>query len=163
MICGIQAHANFIQDMAMILNYLRTSPTPKLNPARPLIPGSPPPAALPLDPVTYITCAVDSVAPLIRLRGYKGLAGGGKSLEVPYPIALRQRRRTAFQWILDAVEKKKSKGSGRGIFPNRVAEEIVAIVEGRSSLWDKRNLVHKMGTTNRANVAALAQRQRGKR
>ncbi|KAK3364883.1 hypothetical protein B0T24DRAFT_683525 [Lasiosphaeria ovina] len=37
-----------------------------------------------------------------------------------------------FQWILDVVEKKPSEGSGRGMFPTRVAEEIVAVVEGRS-------------------------------
>ncbi|KAB5566562.1 ribosomal protein S7 domain-containing protein [Coniochaeta sp. 2T2.1] len=146
------------RDMAMILNYLRTSPPPKINPARPLLPGSPPPSHLPLDPVLYLTLAIDSVAPLIRMRGYAGMAGSGKKLEVPAPLALRQRRRTAFQWILDVVEKKKSKGSGRTMFPHKVAEEIVAIMEGRSSVWDKRNLVHRMGTAARANIATVAKR-----
>jgi small subunit ribosomal protein S7 len=144
--------------MAMILNYLRTSPPPKINPARPLLPGAPPASHLPLDPVLYLTLAVDSVAPLIRIRGYTGMAGSGKKLEVPAPLALRQRRRTAFQWILDVVEKKKSKGSGRTMFPHRVAEEIVAIMEGRSSVWDKRNLVHRQGTAARANLATVAKR-----
>ncbi|OIW25049.1 ribosomal protein S7, partial [Coniochaeta ligniaria NRRL 30616] len=140
------------RDMAMILNFLRTSPPPKINPARPLLPGAPPASHLPLDPVLYLTLAVDSVAPLIRIRGYTGMAGSGKKLEVPAPLALRQRRRTAFQWILDVVDKKKSKGSGRTMFPHRVAEEIVAIMEGRSSVWDKRNLVHRQGTAARANL-----------
>ncbi|KAL2262871.1 hypothetical protein VTK26DRAFT_9197 [Humicola hyalothermophila] len=142
------------RDMAMILNYLRTSPPPKLDPARPLLPGHPPASHLPLDPVLYLGLAIDSVAPLIKLRGFKGLAGGGRSLEVPYPLRARQRRRTAFNWILDAVEKKKksNKGSGRTMFPHRVAEEIVAVVEGRSSVWDKRNQLHKLGTANRANL-----------
>jgi small subunit ribosomal protein S7 len=145
--------------MAMILNYLRTSPVPKLNPQRPLLPGAPPASHLPLDPVLYLTLAVDSVAPLIRIRGYSGIAGGGKKLDVPSPLALRQRRRTAFQWILDVVEKKKSKGSGRTMLAHKVAEEIVAIAEGRSSVWDKRNLVHRQGTTARANIASVARRR----
>ncbi len=136
----------------MILNYLRSSPPPKINPARPLLSGSPPPAMLPLDPVAYLTVAIESVAPLIRIRSYKGLAGGGRSLEVPVPMAARQRRRMAVQWILDVVNKKPPKGSGRSMFPNRVAEEIVAVVEGRSSVWDKRQLLHKQGTSARANM-----------
>ncbi|KAK3384269.1 ribosomal protein S7 domain-containing protein [Lasiosphaeria ovina] len=140
------------QDMAMILNYLRTSPPPKINPSKPLMPGSPPAAHLPLDPITYITIAIDSVAPLVRVRALAGAAGGGKALDIPVPLAARQRRRMAFQWILDVVEKKPSKGSGRGMFPTRVAEEIVAVVEGRSGVWDKRFLLHKQATSARANL-----------
>ncbi|KAK0704171.1 ribosomal protein S7 domain-containing protein [Apiosordaria backusii] len=140
------------RDMAMILNYLRTSPPPKLNPLRPLIPGAPAPHFLPLDPVTYLRVAIDSVAPLVKIRGFRGMAGGGRSLEVPAPLAARQRRRTGFMWILDVVQKKKSKGSGRKMFPTRVAEEIVAVVEGRSTVWDKRAQVHKLGTAARANL-----------
>lgn len=137
----------------MILNYLRTSPPPRLDPAKPLLPGAPPPHHLPLDPILYFGLAIDSVAPLVKIRGFKGMAGGGKALEVPVPLRARQRRRTAFQWILDVVNKKKSKGSGRTMFPHRVAEEIVAVVEGRSPVWDKRTQVHKMGTSNRANLS----------
>ncbi|KAK3402199.1 ribosomal protein S7 domain-containing protein [Sordaria brevicollis] len=151
------------RDMAMILNYLRSSPPPKLNPARPLIPGHPPASHLPLNPVEYLTVAIDSVAPLIKLHGFKGLAGGGRSLEVPKPIPARQRRSTAFKWILDVVNKKPSKGSGRTMFAHRVAEEIVAVVEGRSSVWDKRLLVHKQGTANRANLNSPALLMRGQR
>ncbi|KAH6617838.1 ribosomal protein S7 domain-containing protein [Chaetomium sp. MPI-SDFR-AT-0129] len=147
------------RDMAMILNYLRTSPPPRLDPSRPLLPGSPPPNHLPLDPTLYLTLAIDSVAPLVRIRGYKGMAGGGRSFDVPMPLELRQRRRTAFKWILDVARKKQSRGSGRTMFPHRVAEEIVSVVEGRSSVWDKRLLAHKLGTANRAN---LIQAQRKK-
>ncbi|KAK3349927.1 ribosomal protein S7 domain-containing protein [Lasiosphaeria hispida] len=149
------------RDMAMILNYLRTSPPPKINPARPLLPGSPAPSQLPLDPVLYLTLAIDSVAPLVRMRAYKGMAGGGRSLEVPMPLEARQRRRTAFQWILDVVNKKPTKGSGRAMFPNRVAEEIVAVVEGRSGVWDKRQLMHKQGTAARANLNHPQLRKKG--
>ncbi|OAA68047.1 30S ribosomal protein [Niveomyces insectorum RCEF 264] len=147
------------RDMAMVLNILRTSPPPKFNPARPLLPGHPPAARLPLDPVTYLTLAIDSVAPLIMIRNYTGMAGGGRALPVPAPLAARQRRRVAFMWLLELVNKKPSRGSGRGMLASRVAEEVVAIVEGRSSLWEKRQQVHKQGTSARINVATIAQRQ----
>jgi len=140
------------RDLAMVLNHLRSSPAPKLNPNKPLVPGAPPAHELPLDPVTYLTVAVDSVAPLIYIQRIAKLAGGGRALELPAPLHQRQRRRAAIKWILDIVNKKPSKGSGRSMFPTRVAEEIIAVVEGRSSVWDKRHEIHKKGTSVRANA-----------
>lgn len=136
----------------MILNFLRTSPPPRINPQRPLLPGSPPPEHLPLNPNLYLMLAVDSVAPLIRIRGYAGLAGGGKALEVPMPITRRARRRMAWSWIMDTVNKRPSMGSGKRMLAHRIAEEIISVVEGSSSVWEKRQLLHKQGTTVRANL-----------
>lgn len=135
-----------------MLNVLRTSPPPKINPARPLLPGAPPPEQLPLNPIVYLTLAIDSVAPLFRIRALKGMAGGGFSLEVPEPLTERQRRRAAILWILDVVSKKKSKGSGRTQFAHRLAEEVISVVEGKSSVWDKRQILHKLATASRANL-----------
>lgn len=138
--------------MALVMNHLRTAPAPIYSPKFPLLPGTPPASHLPLNPVLYIAIAIDSVAPLVKVKAVAGAAGGGRSLEVPVPLTVRQRRRTAFMWILDVVDKKPSKGSGRNQFAIKVAEEIIAVVEGRSGVWDKRKLVHKVGTTARANV-----------
>lgn len=145
--------------MSYILNHLRTAPPPAINPAKPLLPGAPPPTHLPLNPVLYLTLAVDSVAPLLRIRSQKGAAGGGTALQIPVPLGLRQRRRTAVQWILDAVNKKKSRGSGRAQFAQRFAEEIVSVVEGKSGAWDRRGLVHKTGTGARANLTFMSKRR----
>ena len=139
--------------MATILNHLRTSPPPAVNPKRPLIPGAPPSSHLPLNPILYLTLAIDSVAPLLRIRSQKGAAGGGVALQIPVPLGLRQRRRQAVMWILDAVSKRQSRGSGRGGFAQRVAEEIVSIVEGKSGVWDRRGGVHKLGVGARANLS----------
>jgi small subunit ribosomal protein S7 len=138
--------------MSFILTHLRTAPPPTPNPARPLLPGAPPPSHLPLDPIGYLSLAIDSVAPLLRIRSQKGAAGGGAALQIPVPLGLRQRRRQAVQWILDAANKKTSRGSGRGQFAQRFAEEIISVVEGRSNVWEKRQLVHKTGTSSRANL-----------
>lgn len=149
-----------LQDMSFILNHLRTAPPPQTNPGRPLVPGTPPPSHLPLNPVLYLTAAIDSVAPLLRIRTMKGAAGGGAALQLPAPLGLRQRRRTAIKWILDSASKKRSRGSGRGQFAQRVAEEIISVVEGRSAVWDRRQLIHKTGTGARANLNVMAAKMR---
>ncbi|KAH6724156.1 30S ribosomal protein-like protein S7 [Leptodontidium sp. 2 PMI_412] len=148
------------RNMSFILNQLRTAPPPTTSPSRPLLPGAPPPDHLPLNPVGYLTVAIDSVAPLLRIRSLKGAAGGGAALQIPVPLGLRQRRRQAVQWILDAANKKKSRGSGRGQFAQRFADEIISVVEGKSSVWEKRSLVHKTGTSARANLMKKTYRKR---
>lgn len=147
-----------MQDMALILQHLRTSAIPTINPARPLLPGAPPPSHLPLNPILYLTLAIDSVAPLLRIRSMRGAAGGGVALQIPVPLGQRQRRRIAVQWILTAASRRRNTGSGKGSFAQRVASEIIAVVEGRSGVWERRNMIHKLGVSNRANV--IIQRKR---
>ncbi|KAI0105268.1 ribosomal protein S7 domain-containing protein [Nemania sp. FL0031] len=144
------------KHVSLILNYLRTSPPPKVSPLRPLLPGSPPPEQLPLNPLLYLTLAIDTVAPIIRVRSFKGLAGGGAALDVPEPINARARRRQAILWILDIVNKKRSTGSGRKQFAARFGQEIIAVIEGRSAAWDRRQVLHKLGTAARANLSHSA-------
>jgi small subunit ribosomal protein S7 len=146
--------------MAMILNYLRTSPPPIINPRYPLLPGAPPPAHLPLNPVLYLTLAVDSVSPLVRVHRIKGAGGGGRALDCPLPLAVRQRRRQAWMWIMESVAKRPSTGSGRRQLPHRVADEIIAVVEGRSSVWEKRQVIHKTGTAARMNVSEFGRKKK---
>ncbi|CAK4031040.1 related to 30S ribosomal S7 [Lecanosticta acicola] len=148
------------RNMAVILNVLRTSSPPTYDPRRPLLPGAPPASHLPLNPILYLTLAIDSVAPLLRIRAQKGAAGGGVALQIPVPLGLRQRRRQAFVWILDSALKRKSRGSGRDMFAQKIAEELIAVVEGRSSVWEKRTGVHKLATTARANLNYGSRRKR---
>ncbi len=138
--------------MSHILSHLRTAPPPSVNPMKPLLPGSPPPGQLPLDPIRYLTLAIDSVAPLFRIRSQKGAAGGGMALQIPVPLGLRQRRRRAFTWILDAALKRPAKGAGKNKLALQVAEEIIAVAEGRSGVWEKRRSVHQLSVSGRANL-----------
>lgn len=146
--------------MAYIENALRSSPAPTYSSTRSLMPNAPPAHELPLDPVTYITLAIDSLAPLLKITRIRGAAGGGRALELPTSLTLRQRRRQAFIWILDSATKKPSRASGRYLFAQKVADEIIAIIEGRSALWAKRDALHKAATVTRAN---LSTRSRGKK
>ena len=143
------------QNVALVLSHLRTAPPPKLDTGR-LIPGHPPPAHLPLNPVLYLQLAIDSVAPILRIKQLKGQAGGGMALAVPVPLSLRRRRWEAIHWILDAASKKRSRGSGKNMFAQKVAEEIVSVVEGRSGAWQKRDALHKLAVAARANMKAPA-------
>lgn len=138
--------------MALILNYLRTTAPPKVDPNRLLLEEHSSATRLPLDPVRYLKLAIDSIAPVLRLRSQRGAAGGGQALQLPVPLRERQRRRHAIRWILAAVDKKQSKGSGRTRFAQKVAEELVAIVEGRSGLWERRGSLHKQGVSARTNL-----------
>lgn len=104
--------------------------------------------------------AIDSVAPLLKIQSLKGMAGGGASLPVPVPLKLRQRRRAAVNWILDAATKKTDRGSGKFQFAQKVAEEIVSVVEGRSAAWEKRQMLHKLATSNRANLSIMERKRR---
>ena len=143
----------------MILERLRTAAPPTADPRYPLVPGAPPTKHLPLNPILYLTLAIDSVAPLLRIRSQRGAAGGGVALQIPVPLGLRQRRRTAMMWILDAATKRPSKGSGRTMFAHRVADELIAIVQGSSGVWDKRGGTHRLGIGARANLSFGSRRR----
>lgn len=137
----------------MILERLRTATPPRTNSQHPLLPGAPPTTHLPLNPILYLTLAIDSVAPLLRIRSQRGAAGGGVALQIPIPLNLRQRRRTAIMWILDAASKRRTSGSGRTMFAHKVADELISVIEGRSGVWEKRGGVHKLGVAARANLS----------
>lgn len=132
--------------MEFILDTLRTSAPPKIDHRRRLLTSLPSPQ-LPLNPVIYLNLLVDSVSPLIKIRQQKGLAGGGASVPMPVPLAMRQRRRTAIRWILEAAEKRKDSKLAA-----RVANELLAVAEGRSGVWEKREHVHKIGISGRSNL-----------
>jgi len=133
MIGGRKAKARSLVDQ--ILAHLRTLPAPKPREGTPLLPGTPALSTLPLDPVQYLQTAIDSVSPLVKISMLKG--GGGAKQPVPYPLRLRQRRRFALTWISAAADKKRDRLG----FAERFADEVVAVVEGRSSAWEKRSQV----------------------
>ncbi|RPB24835.1 ribosomal protein S7, partial [Terfezia boudieri ATCC MYA-4762] len=129
-----------------VLDILRTKPPPKEQTKYNLIANHLPLSSLPRNPPAYLLTAIDSLAPLMRLKAMK--ASGGFSNQVPEPLNERQRRKTAIGWMLSVSKGKKD----RMHFAERFAEEVVAVVEGRSSAWDRRLQIHKTAVGARANV-----------
>ncbi|KAI9371535.1 ribosomal protein S7 domain-containing protein [Aspergillus egyptiacus] len=144
--------------MSAILEHLHASPPPAVHPRRRLLSDGATIAQLPLDPIRYLTVIVDSIAPLIANKSVSGIAGGGASVNVPVPLALRQRRRFAIRWIIDASDKRRDIK-----FETRVANELLAAAEGRSSAWEKKELVYKLGVAGRVNVGKKPRKGSGGR
>jgi hypothetical protein len=65
---------------------------------------------------------------------------------IPKPVALgeRQRMKFAVRWILDASYKKMGKK-----IEERLAREMVAVVQGDSEALKKKEEVHKFAMVNR--------------
>ena len=154
--------------MAKILDIIRTAPPPQANiniPGRTLLTDRQIETektvapwiqrdALPLSPIQYLTSAIDSVAPLVKIRNQRGVLGGGKALELPVPLRVKQRRRTAIKWILQSAE------GGKDVrLADRVAREIIKVANGMSSAWEKRAQVHRMAVTARSNVRLTVRRR----
>ncbi|KAK6544690.1 hypothetical protein TWF694_001376 [Orbilia ellipsospora] len=139
-----------------ILQILRTKPAPRVG-KYPLVPNAPDLDLLPSDPVAYLQTAIDSVAPLFKMKSSKG--AGGSTVQTPAPLSVKVRRRRAMEWMIAASEGKRRMKS----LPERFAEEVEAVVLGTSSCWDKRMAVHKLAVTNRANIQSTGGKRPGAR
>lgn len=106
-----------------------------------------PRAVLPLHPIEYLTTTIDSVAPLLKIRQQRGVAGGGASLPIPVPLGIRQRRRQAIQWILGAADGRRETK-----LADRVARELISVAEGKSGVWERRAMVHRLAVSARSNI-----------
>ena len=145
--------------MSAILDTIRRTSPPQSNaqfPTRSLV-TTQPRDKLPLDPIAYLTAAIDSVAPLMKIRQQRGVAGGGASLPIPVPLGLQQRRRAAIQWILTSADGRREVK-----LADRVAREIINVAEGRGGAWEKRQMVHKQAVSARSNIRQMLM-MRGRR
>jgi ribosomal protein S7 len=71
-------------------------------------------------------------------------------LPIPIPIRVALRRRAAIKWVLETADKRTE-----AKLADRVSREIIGVAEGTSSVWDKRQAVHKLAVTARVNVRVL--------
>ncbi len=54
------------------------------------------------------------------------------------------------KWVLGSADKRNE-----AKLADRVSREIISVAEGTSSVWDKRQAVHKTAVTARVNVKAM--------
>ncbi|OJT08306.1 37S ribosomal protein S7, mitochondrial [Trametes pubescens] len=100
------------------------------------------------EPLPLLREAVTRAAPLLRCQQFKRAA---KQFVFPTPLNERQRAHKALSWILDASEKKGGKN-----MPERVAREIIAVLNGKSVALTQKENVHKLAVLHRCVVYSLA-------
>ncbi|RHZ45570.1 hypothetical protein Glove_669g2 [Diversispora epigaea] len=96
------------------------------------------------NPYRIIKASIEKTSPLVRLIGYKQ---GSKNIQIPIPLNERQKRHKAIKWILSASDKRPGKK-----FSERLALEILAVINGQSPALQQRESVHKSALVNRANL-----------
>ncbi|KAG0240688.1 hypothetical protein BGW41_006771 [Actinomortierella wolfii] len=99
------------------------------------------------DPYEIVLDAIAQASPILKLTAIKK---GSKVLQVPTPMTERQRRRKAIVWILEASDSRKR---SEKYFGDRLASEMLAVVNGNSGALRKKEALHKMALANRANAS----------
>ncbi|KDN38952.1 ribosomal protein S7 [Tilletiaria anomala UBC 951] len=96
-------------------------------------------------PLPILSAAIELASPLVRMQSSKS---GGKQVQVPLPLNEKQRTRRAIVSILEASKKR-----GDAELSARVAREVIAVVEGNSSVLQRKEEIHKVALANRANAS----------
>ncbi|KAG5643685.1 hypothetical protein DXG03_000518 [Asterophora parasitica] len=93
-------------------------------------------------PLPILRKAVDAAAPAVRTLMHKQ---GGKVIAKPVALGEKQRTRKAVQAILTASKTKV----GRSV-EERLAREIIAVVQGSSAALENKVAIHKFAMVNSA-------------
>jgi small subunit ribosomal protein S7 len=94
-------------------------------------------------PVPLFHKAIELSSPQVRLLSMKKSA---KTVQSPRALNERQRTRTGIQWLLKAAERGRKGGIRRD---DRVAREVLAVIEGTSDVFKKLEEVHKASMLQR--------------
>ncbi|CCH61812.1 hypothetical protein TBLA_0F02730 [Henningerozyma blattae CBS 6284] len=97
------------------------------------------------DPKKLLHECLDSLAPLVTTKTFK--TGTAKAATIPVPLSERQRHRMAWKWIMDGANKRVSSD-----ISVRLGQELLAVYNGNSSGFEKRNQMHKTAVANRAYI-----------
>lgn len=97
------------------------------------------------DPVELLKKSLDDMAPLMMVKTFS--TGVAKAAVIPVPLNKRQRNRIAWKWIVEGANKRVSSD-----FAVRLGEELVAVYEGRSSGFEKRDQMHKTAIAHRSYI-----------
>ncbi|KAJ2773211.1 hypothetical protein IWQ56_001077 [Coemansia nantahalensis] len=98
------------------------------------------------DPYRLLSDAINLVSPLMDTKSMR--QGGSKVVQVPRALYLRQRRHRAIIWLLDSVDRRNERS-----FSMRLSGELQAIVNGTSSVLDKKLALHKLVLANRSAIS----------
>ncbi|TFK35497.1 ribosomal protein S7 domain-containing protein [Crucibulum laeve] len=95
-------------------------------------------------PLPILREAIDKASPAVRTMNHRN---SGKNVMKPRALSERQRTKQGIKWILDASEAKPGM-----TFPERLARELIAVIQGNSSALTKKLEVHKLAMVNRGGL-----------
>ncbi|TFK46610.1 ribosomal protein S7 [Heliocybe sulcata] len=96
-------------------------------------------------PLPILRKAIQIASPAVRIASSKV---GAKVISRPIPLTEKQRTFYAISWIRKAAQKRPV---GRSV-EERLAKELIAVIDGTSSVIKNRNDIHKLATVNRGNA-----------
>ncbi|KAI9206722.1 ribosomal protein S7 domain-containing protein [Polychytrium aggregatum] len=105
------------------------------------------------NPRDVLNDAIDKASPLLKLKSQRR---GAKAVISPRPLTVKQMKRQAMIWIIQAAEKRKDAKT----FAEKLGKEMLDVTKDQGSAVDKRNQVHKTALQNRSNVLMMDQRLR---
>ncbi|GAA6062597.1 hypothetical protein JCM10212_004892 [Sporobolomyces blumeae] len=97
-------------------------------------------------PLPVLHKALELTSPAVRMVGRRK---GTKVLQTPQPLTEKQRQRQAWLWIVEASDKRQ--GTEKE-FGKRLAQEVLAVLNGQSEALKKLVARHEQAVTGRANV-----------
>ncbi|KAJ3502787.1 hypothetical protein NLJ89_g8728 [Agrocybe chaxingu] len=101
-------------------------------------------------PMPLVERAILMASPAVRCRKLK--KGGGKTVFMPQALNERQRTRIGLKWIVEAV---KAPGRQGNTLAERMAREIVAILNGTSGVLKLKEEMHKVAMVNRGGLPQI--------
>ncbi|WVN85767.1 uncharacterized protein L203_100918 [Cryptococcus depauperatus CBS 7841] len=99
-----------------------------------------------LAPQPLLRQSIILASPSVKILSMRKSA---KTILTPRALTERQRTRQGIAWILRAAEKGRKGGIPRD---QRIAREILAVLEGQSDVFKWVEEVHKTGYLNRSNM-----------
>ncbi|KAI0267453.1 ribosomal protein S7 domain-containing protein [Gloeopeniophorella convolvens] len=95
-------------------------------------------------PLDIVRQAVLLGSPAVRSMSH---SHGGKVVSRPIALSEKQRTRFAVKWILKASDKRPGQ-----TLEERIAREIIGIIQGSSSVLDEKERAHTFAMVNRGNA-----------
>ena len=89
---------------------------------------------------------IEMLSPSLDIGSFKR---GSKQIRVPLPVTEKRGRGNAFRWLSGAVRKN---GAGQNKLPleERFVKEVLAVLEGKSSLLQRKANMHREALVNRS-------------
>jgi small subunit ribosomal protein S7 len=88
--------------------------------------------------------AILAASPAVKCLSHRH---GSKNVFKPVALGEKQRTKFAVKWILEACDSKPGK-----TLEERLAREVIAVLEGNSRALAKKNEMHRIAMVNRGNV-----------